>query len=38
MEILLNDKGIVNLFDMICLYVWVVGELGISVRKDFFLL
>lgn len=37
MEISLNtcNKGTANLLDMICLYAWVAGESGTSVRKDF---
>lgn len=37
MEISLNtcNKGRANLLDMICLYAWVAGESGTSVRKDF---
>lgn len=35
MEISINDKGTANLLDMICLYAWVAGESGTSVRKDF---
>lgn len=35
MKISLNYNGTGNVLDMICLYAWVAGESGTSVRKDF---